>query len=109
MVKGSVGKRLLVVKIMGFFFLLVEVCTVKVVYIQICQSTAKSNVHFTRRAIFSHRFRGLRLVYGDERNEIVNLKFVTRGLILFCLSFFCPLKKCERGNFCEGAGDFSVT
>ena len=31
---------------------------------------------------------GLRLVYGDERNEIVNLKFVTRGLILFCLSFF---------------------
>ena len=26
---------------------------------------------------------GLRLVYGDERNEIVNLKFVTRGLILF--------------------------
>lgn len=26
---------------------------------------------------------GLCLVYGDERNEIVNLKFVTRGLILF--------------------------
>lgn len=52
---------------------------------------------------------GLRLVYGDERNEIVNLKFVTRGLILFWLSFFCPLKKCEKGNFYEGAGDFSVT
>ena len=65
---------------------------------------SKNNVHFTRRATFSHRFRGLRLVYGNERNEIVNLKFVTRELILFCLPFFCPLKKCERGNFCEGAG-----
>ena len=37
MVKGSVGKRLLVVKIMGFFTLFVEVCTVKVVYIQFSQ------------------------------------------------------------------------
>ena len=51
MVKGSVGKRLLVVKIMGFFFLLVEVCTVKVVYIQICQSTAKT-MFISRGATF---------------------------------------------------------
>ena len=42
---------------------------------------------------------GLRLVYGDERNEIVNLKFVTRGLILFCLSFFLSIEKMREREF----------
>ena len=67
---------------MGFFILFVEVCTVKVVYIQIFQSTAKTMFISRGAPLFLTDFvdyaggDGLRLVYGDERSEIVNLKLV---------------------------------